>query len=58
MMIFPVSQGVSARAAPKRRVCWLNDDFGPPFYKFEKVHKISTNRIEIFGQTTIKMSSI
>ena len=24
----------------------------PSFYKFEKVHKISTNRIEIFGKTT------
>ena len=28
--------------------------FGPPFYEFEKVHEISTNRIKIFGQITIK----
>ena len=31
-----------------------SEDFGPSFYKFEKAHKISTNRIEIFGQTTLE----
>ena len=32
----------------------MNEGFGPPFYKFEKVHKISINRIEIFRQAAIE----
>ena len=29
-------------------------DSGSPFYKFEKVHKLSTDRIETFRQTAIR----
>ena len=31
-----------------------SEEFGPPLYKFKKVHKISTNLIQIFEKITIE----
>ena len=38
----------------KHNTSIIREDFGPLFYKFKRVPKISTNRIKIFGKTTME----
>lgn len=49
MKTFGGSEGL-----PQDLLLFESEDFGRPFHKLEKVHKTSTDRIEIFGHTTIE----